>query len=356
MTLDPSARTSGAARRSRLVGIEQRLLERLRAREFDAGSVLVVGFSGGVDSLALAAALGRVACLGSATVHLAHVDHGLRLESRTEQDRAEETALRLGLPCHRLALADHPTLLHPGSGPEEAARRERYAALAALCRRIGARCLVLAHHRDDQAETVLLHLLRGAGLTGARGMAEWSERPVPWWDAAGDGASIAIWRPLLPEARVTLAAYVAGRGLRPVVDPSNDDRQFRRNSLRHEILPRIEIVVPGAAAALARYGRLVADDDAALEGWARRVATGATEANGSFTLAALRDQPTAVARRVLRIWLCEQGRGALEVTAERVEAVLERVVTGAGGRIEVGSGWTAVARSGRLRLDRAGEG
>ncbi len=353
---DGTAPPSGGVRRSRLLGIEQRLLRRLRGREFGPGTILVVGFSGGTDSLALAAALGRVADLGRVEIILAQVDHGLRPESPAEQDRAEEIARLLALRFHRLALDSHPAERHPGVGIEEAARRERFRVLAALCREAGARCLVLAHQRDDQAETVLLHLLRGAGLPGARGMAEWGERSVPWWDASDGVDVLGIWRPLLDEARVDLAAYIAARGLAAIADPSNDDHRFRRNEVRHVLLPQVEAVVPGAAAALARYGRLVAADDDALDGWARRLVRSGTAADGSFTLATLRHEPPAVARRAVRVWLGDQSRGTIEVTAERVEALLERIATEAGGRIELGGGWTAVARSGRLGLNRAGEG
>jgi len=344
-----------AGPRPRLVGLEQRLLGRLRARSFAPRSILLVGFSGGVDSLALAAALGRVASVAGVEPLLAHVDHGLRPESRTEQDRAERLAARLGLPFRRLALPVHPAAAHPGVGIEEAARRERYRALAALCRETGAIALVLGHQRDDQAETVLLHLLRGAGLAGARGMAEWSERSVPWWDAAADRVAIGVWRPLLEESRNDLAAYVAGRGLAPIPDPTNDDREFRRNLVRHAVLPRLEEVFPGAAAALARYGRLVGADDDALDAWAHRVLAKGAAADGSLDLAALEDEPAAVARRTIRAWLAAASRGTLDATAERVEALLGRATRRAGGRIEVGDGWTVVVTAGRLRLDSGEE-
>jgi tRNA(Ile)-lysidine synthetase-like protein len=328
----------------------------LRARRFEPGSILVLGFSGGIDSLALAAALARVAGLAQATVVLAHVDHGLRPESWTEQDGAFALARQLGLSLHRLALAEDPVRLHPGLGLEEAARRERYRELAALCGALDARALVLAHHRDDQAETVLLHLLRGAGLSGSRGMAEWTERRVPWWGVPENPQVLATWRPFLDEARVDLAAYTERHRLRPVGDPSNEDRRFRRNALRHDLLPRMEAAVPGAVAALARHARLVADDDDALETIGRRLAGSATMPDGSLTLPAVRDVPRAIARRVLRTWVGDQSRGAVEATAERIEALVDRASTGAGGRIDLGGGWTAMAESGRLRLKRAGEG
>ncbi len=353
-------RHSGApraiTRRSRLIGVEQRLLGRLRARSFDADSVLLVGFSGGTDSLALAAALGRVVGLAGVRLVLAHVDHGLRPESRSEQDRAAEIAARLALPFRRLRLDPEPTRRHPGVGIEEAARRDRYLALAALCRSLDGRCVVLAHQRDDQAETVLLHLLRGAGLAGARGMAEWGVRPVPWWGGARAAIHLSIWRPLLDEPRGALEAYLQSRGLSPIVDPTNDDVRLRRNLVRQTILPGIEGAVPGSTAALARYGRLVADDDDAMDALARRLAEGATADDGSFTLAALRDEPPAVARRALRIWLDNLGGGEIEPSAERVEALRNRAETRAGGRIDLGGGWVAIVRSGRLGLVRGGGG
>lgn len=353
--LSPLQGSRGGTSASRLDGLEQRLLQRLRGRAFPPGSILIVGFSAGSDSLALAAALGRVAPLAAVTLVLAHVDHRLRPASDIEQERAAQLASVLGLPFRCLTLETYPSHIHPGVGIEEAARRERYLALGTLCRQTGAAALVLAHHRDDQAETVLLHLLRGSGLAGARGMAEWAERRVPWWSTTPEAMSLGTWRPLLTESHDLLAAYGHDRALVPVQDPSNDNPQFRRNALRHDVLPIMEEIMPGARAALARHGQLVADDDEALDGWAARVLDSALCRDGSLEPAALDGPPAAIGRRVIRQWLSLASGGMISAPAERVEALLARARDG-NGRIELGGGWTAVTTRHHYRLVRSTEG
>lgn len=315
------------------------------------GATVVVGFSAGPDSLALAAALGRVAPVLGLNLLLVHVDHRLRAESPAEQTAAAALAADLGLAFRARAIDEVPSAAHPGVGPEEAVRRERYRLLAETCREVGAACLALAHHRDDQAETVLLHLLRGAGLTGARAMAEWVVRPVPWWHETA-GPPLALWRPLLAEPRVALRAYVGQRQLAPLADPSNDDPTFRRNALRHRLLPLLDEIQPGAAATLARYAELVAADDEALDVWAESARAAAADADGSLRLASLRDVPVAIARRVVRQWLAA-AVGRTDVPAERVDALLGRGARG--GRLEIGEGVAVVAQRGRLRVECGGE-
>ena len=170
-----------------------------------------------------------------------------------------------------VAVAASPTGVHSGVGVEEAARRERYRCLFAVAAGCGARAVATAHHRGDQAETVLLHLLRGPGCTGRR---EWpsarSRRfPIPVLprdiSLENQKTTAWLWRPLLNEPREVIEAYVAKLGLAPVEDPSNSDTALRRNALRHEVLPVLEMYFPGAATALARYAALAADDDRALQ-------------------------------------------------------------------------------------------
>lgn len=334
------------------IGIEQRLAVRLRASGLATTAPLVVGFSGGADSLALAAALARVREPGRRVV-LAHVDHGLRPDSADHAAGAERLAATLELPFHRVAMEKRPDEIHPGLGVEEAARRERYRLLAGVAGDERAGTLVLAHHRDDQAETVLLHLLRGAGTTGIAGMAELSIRRIPWWDEPGQPSeSLTVWRPMLAEPRAELAAYVAARGLAPMHDPTNDDRAYRRNLVRHELLPVLERAWPGAAAALVRHGALAAEDDALLSRIAAAALAGARQGAG-LECGRVAAEELAIRRRLVRAWVASEAPG-LEVSAERTEALLRLFEPGRGGRrIDIGQGWTATARSGIVRLERS---
>ena len=349
----PAVAPSRATRRG-LVGLEQRLLRRWRSLGCPRGTTVVVGFSGGADSLALAAALGQIAAAGGARPFLVHVDHRLRDGSASEQHAAGALAAALALPFRGVRLRGDVRLIHPGVGVEEAARRERYAALAGVAAEFGGAPLALAHHEEDQAETVLLHLLRGAGLAGAVGMAERSALTVPWWDGGTQehGVRLDLWRPFLPEPRSVVRAYAAGLGLAPVDDPSNRDAAPRRNALRQEALPLLEAIAPGAAAALARFGRLAADDDAVLERVAATALARAATPDGGLRAVALGQEPRAVARRVVRRWLNDRARGSVP-TADRVDAVLALAARGEGQRyVEIGEGWSVRLVGGVLRGER----
>jgi tRNA(Ile)-lysidine synthase len=336
------------------VGLEQRVLRRWRGLDAPPDAVVVVGFSGGGDSLALGAALGRIAAKGGVRPLLVHIDHGLRAGSDEEQTRARELAGALGLPFRGMRARENPLERHRGVGTEEAARRERYRALATVVAETGAAVVALAHHQEDQAETVLSHLLRGAGLTGAAGMAERRDLLVPWWEETelGDVRWVPLWRPFLTEARATVRRYAAKTGLTPIEDPSNWERVHRRNELRHEAIPLLERIWPGATAALARFGELAAADDVALETMADAAYERAALAGDALRRVSLAEEPVAVRRRVVRRWLRER-TGSRAVTADRIEAVLGLVQPGAGGRrVETGEGWGVWVDGGALRVTR----
>src|SRR5205823_6991315 len=139
-------------------------------------------------------------------------------ESSADAAACRRLAVELGLPLIEVPLSPGLPERHPGVGVEEAARRERYVALAQAAQDVGSAVVAVAHHREDQAETVLLHLLRGAGLSGATGMAEMSRLTVPWWKPRADRESrtIDLWRPFLDEPRSTVRGYADATGLKPI--------------------------------------------------------------------------------------------------------------------------------------------
>ena len=198
-----------------------------------------VGLSGGLDSTVLLHLLASLRQTLPLELTAAHVQHGLVAGSAAWADDCRRLCDGLGLPLvvHAVQVDRH----HPG-GLEAAARDARRAALVAL----GDEVLALAHHRDDQAETVLFRAIRGAGVRGAGGM-----RPIA---AVGPGQH--VWRPLLDVPRSALLAYARAHGLVWVDDPSNADNGFSRNFLRNEVLPLVESRFPGAVTGLARMGRL----------------------------------------------------------------------------------------------------
>jgi len=206
------------------------------------GDRIVVGFSGGPDSTALLAGLAQLARRIPLEVLALHLDHGLDPGSAGRALAAGRLARRLGVPfvAERREVA---ALRRPGEGFEAAGRRMRYERLSSLGKESGARYMATAHHQDDQAETVLLRLLFGSGLSGLAGI-----RPVTPSAAGGP----VLVRPLLDVPRRVLAAAVRAAGLQPVDDPTNRDLTLPRNRLRHRLLPELAAADPGLPERLAR--------------------------------------------------------------------------------------------------------
>lgn len=213
------------------------LRERLRT---DDPPALCIAFSGGPDSTALLHALAQLPAARGRGLRALHVDHGLHHESAAWARHCTDLceALEVPLTIVRVKIDDSN-----GEGIEAAARRARRAAFAAHLR--DGEWLALAHHRDDQVETVLLKLLRGAGPEGLGGMR--ALRPF---------ARGFLWRPLLETPRETLRKYLIGNALPRIDDPANADPRFARNVLRTEILPNIALQWPNADASILHSAHL----------------------------------------------------------------------------------------------------
>lgn len=205
------------------------------------GDRLVVGFSGGPDSTALLLGLSQLARRFPLEILAVHLDHGLDPGSAARATAAGRLAAALGVPfvAERREVREVNAPTAPAESREVAARRVRYEVLAAARERTGARYVATAHHRDDQAETVLLRLLFGSGLSGLAGIQPF--RPEN-----------AVVRPLLDVPRSLLAAEVAAAGLTPVDDPTNRDLTLPRNRLRHRLLPALTAADPDLPERLAR--------------------------------------------------------------------------------------------------------
>ncbi len=194
------------------------------------GSPLCVAFSGGPDSTALLHALASMPVARARGLRALHVDHAMNPQSAAWSEHCQRFCETLNVPCEVTRVQVE---LDKGFGLEAAARHARYAAFESSLRQ--GEYLLLAHHRDDQAETVLLKLLRGAGPDSLGGMR--ALRPF----ARGQ-----LWRPLLELSRKQLRDYLDARQLPSIDDPSNADTRFARNHLRHYILPRLERLWPQA--------------------------------------------------------------------------------------------------------------
>lgn len=271
---------------------------------------VVVACSGGPDSVALLA-LAAAAGLRPVAVH---VDHGLRPGSAAEADvvRDAATALGAGWRSVRVAVGDGPNL-------EARARDARYAALRIAREELGATAVLVAHTADDQAETVLLNVLRGSAASGLAGMAP----------RRGD-----IARPLLRMRRRDVRAVVRARGLETVEDPTNADVRWRRAWIRHEVLPMLgEGSARDLVPVLARQADLLRDESELLDALADDLLAAAGRDAPSTRV--LRAAAVPLARRALRAWLGPPPPSADEI--ERVLAVVrgEHVATELAGRRSV---------------------
>jgi tRNA(Ile)-lysidine synthase len=254
----------------------------------ERGDRVCVGLSGGMDSVTLLHALWRLSRAGElpARVSAVHVHHGISPRADVWADFCRECCLRLEVP---LAVVRVGVPRDSGEGLEGAARRQRHGVFAGL----DAEWLALAHHRDDQAETVLLRLLRGAGVSGAAGMAALR---------AQAGGPMLV-RPLLGVAQAALRRYARAHGLVWIEDESNGDLRFRRNFLRYDILPRLEREFLGAGASLARAAAHFGEAAALLDELAALDRDAVSAASGRIAVDAFHRLAPARARNLLRhVW------------------------------------------------------
>lgn len=324
-------------KRSIRPGFEQRLLTNLRACAVEQRRV-AVGFSGGPDSLALAAATAAVAPALELEILLVHIDHGLRAESIHDMERCRQLALDLGLPIECVALPPGLSRRAEGLGIEEQGRRERYAAIARVASHWGAETILTGHQANDQAETVLLHLFRGAGLQGLGGMRLQESREIPWWDVSGQHPkTFHIVRPLLHEARQTIEQYLEEMGLHPVQDASNRSVAFDRNFVRHQVLPLIGERWPGIVETLGRSAQAIQIDAILLEKLTIDAESRVLRGDRALCTDELLELDIALAFRVLHRWL--DRAGVTDVGFDVVARVYELASSGnRTAAVQAGSG------------------
>jgi len=304
--------------------------------ELPQGTTVLVACSGGADSLALAAATAFEAPKLNLRAGAVIVDHGLQADSAQVAETAATQCRTLGLDPVQV----RPVEVGTEGGPEAAARTARYDALRDAADECGADVVLLAHTRDDQAETVLLGLGRGSGARSLAGMAA----------VAG-----LLRRPFLEVPRAATTAACIASGLRPWHDPHNDDPQFTRVRVRHEVLPVLEEALgPGVVEALARTAGLLRADADALDVLAADLAETAvrrTDDEVVCDVGMLEGEPAAIRTRALRQAALEAGCRATDLTAGHISAV-DVLVTGWRGQrwIDLPQGIRAVRRGGFIVL------
>lgn len=303
-----------------------------------SGDLVLVGCSGGADSLALVAATAFVAPRLGLRAGVVVVDHGLQPGSDRVARRAAEQCRGLldggsgGGPVEVVPV----TVVDDGTGPESAARWARYAALHATAQRLGARVVLLGHTRDDQAETVLLGLARGAGTRSAAGMASTrvltdtsgrpdghSGTPGAGETGAGAGASgsevVLLGRPFLGLPRDRTRQVCDDLGLTPWEDPHNGDPRFARVRARQSLAGLEDVLGPGLVGNLARSADLLREDADALDAVAAQAYLGLGEP--PWEVAAVGALARAVRTRLWRRLALAAGSPGTDLTGEHLHAV-----------------------------------
>ncbi len=295
------------------------------------GETVLVAVSGGADSMALLDVLRDLRPMLGLTLHSAHVHHGLRAEADADADFVRSLSERLGVPFHleRVTVRREP----PWEGLEAEARRARYAALEARALTLGADCIATGHTADDQAETVVMRLLQGAGPRGLSGIAPARGRVI---------------RPLLDARRDEVLAHLASRGLGWIEDATNRDSRFLRNRLRHDVLPFLARPLgPGLVESLCRSADLCRELVADLERQARweleRVAKRAPSGI-IFSVSELLSKSEELAAQMLLLAAAELGAARPHRAA--AQRAMRRMLAPRAPR--------RAARLGRLSLERSG--
>ena len=315
-------------------------------------ATLIVAVSGGADSTALLLALHELLTSDKLNVGIvvAHLDHGLRPESRQDARWVSELAKKLGSPF----VSKRVNLIRTKQNEnlEQAARKARYEFLLRAAQKQKAEYVLTAHTLDDQAETILMRLLRGSAAEGLTGM--------PAIRAVEPGSNVSLVRPLLAWARREQTEdYCRSRGIDFLTDEMNNDETFSRVRIRKQLLPLMRSFNNRIVEALSRTGDLLNEDAAALASEANdllaKAASDSPQNNEtgqpSLSVSVLLQKPAAIRRRALREWI-SQARGNLNrLEMVHLLAVENLLNDGRGGRIiELPGGMLVVRRRGMLEL------
>jgi tRNA(Ile)-lysidine synthase len=322
--------------------LEKKLQAALRQIGIGAPAEVVVAVSGGADSTALLDALARVRerkGLPRAII-VAHLNHQLRGEESDGDERfVRELAGGLNLPVYveRMAVADQAKLEQRNL--EATARRLRYEFLRQVAEERGAGFVFTAHTQDDQAETILMRLLRGSGAAGLRGI----HRVMALSD------QVKLVRPMLSLTRAEVIEHCEHYKIAFRTDSSNLSLDLTRNRVRHELLPLLRTFNPRVEESLARASDLLTEDEEFLQRIAGEVLARSCEGR-HLRVSPLQTAHPAIGRRVLRLWLRAE-RGSLRRIEAPHIAALEKLLKGRSGRrVELPEGWVVVREFDTLKL------
>ena len=294
------------------------------------GGVLLCAVSGGRDSVCLLHYLAAIAPQRGFTVAAGHLNHQMRPEARRDEDFVRELCRTLGVAFYTEAAPVYETAARWGLGVEETGRKLRYDFLFRTAEQIGAARIATAHHAQDQAETVLLNLLRGTGPEGLGGIPPVRGRIV---------------RPLLQTSRTEIEDYLEAHHLSHVEDSTNEDTHYARNRLRRELWPALETINPALERAIGRTAEILRRENGYLDTLAAEyLPPSGTAVETAVLLAA----PEPLRPRMARLLLERLPTGKKDVGAVHIDAML--ALAERGGTLDLPDGARAVCRNGWLRL------
>jgi tRNA(Ile)-lysidine synthase len=316
-----------------------------------SGDRVLVAVSGGPDSVALLAILHKLAPELGVSLVVAHLNHGLRPEADAEEQFVRELCLSMGLPMESGRAYILELSRSQGRSVEDMARAVRYSFLDEAADRVHADRIALGHHLHDQAETVLMNLLRGSGPEGLKGMTPVRNRRYI--------------RPLLHTSRGEIREFLAGEGLSFVVDHSNEDPKYLRNRIRHELLPLLDRQFKtGIERILARTAEITGREDDFMQDQVRLVLSEweilDSTLNLCLDISKLRALHEALARRIIKTLLERFSPDDKGVFHSHIQAVIDLALLGKpSGRLHLPFAVEAKRDYGRLllsRRDRSGQG
>ncbi len=299
------------------------------------GSIVVCAVSGGRDSVCLLHYLHEMSQRCGFSVVAGHYNHHMRPTAQRDEDFVRELCRELQVPFYTDGCDVVAAALENGCGVEEMGRRLRYAFLDRLADRLGASHIATAHHMGDQAETVLLNLLRGTGPEGLGGIPPVRGR---------------LMRPLLNTPREEIEAYLAERELGHVEDETNESLAFARNRLRRLVLPELEKINPALRNNVARTAAIVRRENDFLD----ELASDYLPQTGTrISCRQLMEAPEALRPRMVRILASRLESGKKDWTAGHIEMILTLAKTPRGGMLSLPGGARAVCGDGLLELEVA---
>ena len=294
------------------------------------GGVLLCAVSGGRDSVCLLHYLVSIAAERGFTVAAGHLNHRMRPEAQRDEDFVRELCRTMNVPFYTEAAPVYETAARWGLGVEETGRKLRYDFLFRTAEQIGAARIATAHHAQDQAETVLLNLLRGTGPEGLGGIPPVRGRIV---------------RPLLQTSRTEIEDYLEAHHLSHVEDSTNEDTHYARNRLRRELWPALETINPALERAIGRTAEILRRENGYLDTLAAEyLPPSGTAVETAVLLAA----PEPLRPRMARLLLERLPTGKKDVGAVHIDAML--ALAERGGTLDLPDGARAVCRNGWLRL------